>query len=59
VPHDLPLGHFKISICGGCGLTEWYARNIDKLRADGHRVLHIEGEQRARANAPTGGGPYR
>ncbi len=51
-----PLGEFAVRFCGACGFTEWYARRIERLRADGKYVTHIQGERPA---IPAAGGPYR
>lgn len=56
---DVPVGHFAISVCEGCGVTEWFARDTNKLRADGDRVMRVEGTKRARVTMPPAGGPYR
>ncbi|HEX6839278.1 MAG TPA: hypothetical protein VF334_22025 [Polyangia bacterium] len=50
------IGEFAVHFCGACGFTEWYARRIERLRADGRYVTHIQGERPA---VPAAGGPYR
>jgi len=50
------IGEFAVHFCGACGFTEWYARRIERLRADGNQVMHILGERPA---VPAAGGPYR
>lgn len=51
-----PVGELAMRFCGACGFTEWYARRIKRLRADGNYVMHIQGERPA---VPAAGGPYR
>jgi predicted nucleic-acid-binding Zn-ribbon protein len=51
------IGEFEVKFCGACGFSEWYARGIEQLRADGECVLHIQGERQAAS--PAAGGPYR
>jgi hypothetical protein len=50
------VGELAVRFCGACGFTEWYARRIERLRADGNNVMHIQGERPA---VPAAGGPYR
>ena len=50
------VGKFAVHFCVACGFTEWYARGIERLRADGTYVIHIQGERPA---VPAAGGPYR
>ncbi len=51
-------GHFEAWVCGKCGLTEWYAQNLDAIArlaqaSPGVRVIDHE------TDPGPGPGPYR
>ena len=36
-------GQFELFACTGCGLVEWYARELDAIQPDGKTIRRIEG----------------
>jgi predicted nucleic-acid-binding Zn-ribbon protein len=56
---DAPVGQFAVRFCDGCGFSEWFARELDGMRADGERILFISGAREVKTRAFAAGGPYR
>jgi hypothetical protein len=54
---DRALGHFELRFCDDCGLCDWFARDLHRLRDDGAQVRLVKAA--ARAARPAEGGPYR
>ena len=54
---DVGVGEFQVRCCHACGLSDWYARGIEQLRADGSLVIDLSDERPAAT--PLAGGPYR
>jgi hypothetical protein len=56
---DEPVGQFAVRFCDGCGFSEWFARDLDGMRADGERIQFISGRRDVKARPFVAGGPYR
>jgi predicted nucleic-acid-binding Zn-ribbon protein len=54
---EFGVGEFEVRCCDRCGLSEWYARKIDRLHVDGKRVIELPVERPMAT--PSAGGPYR
>ncbi len=54
---DRELGHFELRYCASCGLCDWFARDLDRLSADGEYIRFVKAAP-AR-NTRLAGGPYR
>jgi hypothetical protein len=51
------VGTFELRWCGNCSMCEWFARDLDGMRADDKHVIFLAGEKRL--DESIAGGPYR
>jgi hypothetical protein len=40
VTDKLPIGHFELFVCKGCGLSRWYALGLEELKENPTLGVH-------------------